>query len=171
MMNFFFLRIEKQDCVAGPSGIVSSKKKKKKSYFEGEFVPFLVSSKKSKRKKGEDEDESIENVQDEYVLQKLFSRAGMIISIVDINFSKTIKCTYLIFLLFFFSILYNSGICSALQHDTIMEGGPADFAIVEQEAQKIAEQAVDELKKSQKQCFPAQSGIPNWTGKYGGISK
>ena len=52
-----------------------------------------------------------------------------------------------------------------------MEGGPADFAIVEREAQKIAEEAVSELKKSQQQCFPAQSGIPNWTGKHGGVSK
>ncbi len=59
------------------------------------------------------------------------------------------------------------GICSALQHDTIMEGGPADFAIVEKEAEKIAEEAINELKKSQESCFPAHTGIPNWTGKHG----
>ena len=48
-----------------------------------------------------------------------------------------------------------------------MNGGPADFAIVEQEASKIAEEAIKELKRSQEECFPAHTGIPNWTGKNG----
>lgn len=52
-----------------------------------------------------------------------------------------------------------------------MEGGPADFALVEKEAEKIAQKAISELKRSQQQCFPAHTGIPNWTGKHGGRSK
>lgn len=48
-----------------------------------------------------------------------------------------------------------------------MEGGPADFAIIENEAKKIAEEALNELKRSQELCFSAHSGIPNWTGKHG----
>lgn len=59
------------------------------------------------------------------------------------------------------------GICSALQHDTIMEGGPPDFALVEREAERIAQHAINELKRNQEQCFPAHTGIPNWTGKHG----
>ncbi len=55
----------------------SPKKKNKKSYFEGEYVPYLVASKKSKAKKqAEKEENEAEPVNDEYVLQKLFSKAG-----------------------------------------------------------------------------------------------
>lgn len=64
-----------------------------------------------------------------------------------------------------------TGICSALQHDTIIEGGPADFAIVEKEAERIAQQAIEELKRNQETCFPAHTGIPNWTGKFGSKGK
>lgn len=60
-----------------------------------------------------------------------------------------------------------TGVCSALQHDTIMEGGPPDFALVEKEAEKVAQEAINELKRSQELCFSARTGIPNWTGKHG----
>lgn len=48
-----------------------------------------------------------------------------------------------------------------------MEGGPPDFALVEKEAEKIAQDAINELKRSQETCFSARTGIPNWTGKHG----
>lgn len=108
------------------------KKKHRKSNFEGEYVPYLKFSKKSEIKT--ENDKNVKAVEDEYVLKKLFSKAG---------------------------------ICSALQHDTIMEGGPPDFALVEREAERIAQHAINELKRNQEQCFPAHTGIPNWTGKHG----
>ena len=56
---------------------------------------------------------------------------------------------------------------TALKHDTIMEGGPADYALVEGEAEKIAKQAVEALKESRRQCWRPSSGIPTFTGQSG----
>ena len=53
------------------------KKKHKKSYFEGERVPYLVSCKTAKTKNETNEEENeVKAVEDEYVLKKLFSKAG-----------------------------------------------------------------------------------------------
>lgn len=51
------------------------KKKHNKSVFEGEYVPYLISSKKSKITNSEEESDIV-TVEDEYVLKKLFSKAG-----------------------------------------------------------------------------------------------
>lgn len=40
---------------------------------------------------------------------------------------------------------------TALKHDKIMEGGPADYALVEAEAEKVAKEAVKALKESRRQ--------------------
>lgn len=57
---------------------------------------------------------------------------------------------------------------TALRHDKIVENNDPDFALVEIEAQKIAEEAIRSLKESRKYCKPAESGIPNLVGvKFG----
>lgn len=48
-----------------------------------------------------------------------------------------------------------------------MDGGPADYALVESEAEKVAKQAVERLKESRRECWLASSGIPNFTGLNG----
>lgn len=57
---------------------------------------------------------------------------------------------------------------TALHHDKIIENQEPDFALVEIEAEKIANEAVRALKESRKYCKPAESGIPNLVGvKFG----
>nr|XP_018903096.1 PREDICTED: DNA excision repair protein ERCC-6-like [Bemisia tabaci] len=60
-----------------------------------------------------------------------------------------------------------TGLQTAMQHDTIMGGGPADYALVEGEAERVAKQAVEALQKSRSQCWGADSGVPTWTGQSG----
>lgn len=53
------------------------KKKHKRSFFEGERVPNLVSCRKAHAKvENEEEGNEVKAVEDEYVLKKLFSKAG-----------------------------------------------------------------------------------------------
>ncbi|KAL5018836.1 hypothetical protein ScPMuIL_004558 [Solemya velum] len=59
------------------------------------------------------------------------------------------------------------GIHSALQHDAIMNAGNPDYVLVEAEADRVAKQAVQALKKSRSQCNGPMSGVPNWTGHHG----
>lgn len=68
----------------------------------------------------------------------------------------------------FFSRLFKkSGVHSALQHDVIMDGdGGADFALIDAEAERVAKEAVQRLRDSQRACFRATDGIPTWTGTY-----
>lgn len=60
-----------------------------------------------------------------------------------------------------------SGLQTALKHDAIMEGGPADYALVEGEAERVAKQAVEALKESRRQCWRPSAGIPTFTGQSG----
>merc|ERR1712079_82174 len=61
-----------------------------------------------------------------------------------------------------------SGVHSALQHDVIMDGdGGADFALIDAEAERVAKEAVQRLRDSQRACFRATDGIPTWTGNNG----
>ncbi|XP_055342313.1 DNA excision repair protein ERCC-6-like [Paramacrobiotus metropolitanus] len=53
---------------------------------------------------------------------------------------------------------------SAVSFDDIAAGGHPDRAIVEAEAQRVAQEAMRLLKLSRKQCHTAVSGIPNWVG-------
>lgn len=58
-----------------------------------------------------------------------------------------------------------SGVHSALKHDVIMNGdGGADFALIDAEAERVAKEAVQRLRDSQRACFRAHDGIPTWTG-------
>jgi len=64
-----------------------------------------------------------------------------------------------------------SGVHSAVRHDVIVEGGGADFALIEGEAERIAKDAVSKLKESRRQCFRAESGLPTWTGSNGVVAR
>ena len=58
-----------------------------------------------------------------------------------------------------------SGVHSALKHDVIMDGdGGADFALIDAEAERVAKEAVQRVRDSQKACFRARDGIPTFTG-------
>jgi DNA excision repair protein ERCC-6 len=61
------------------------------------------------------------------------------------------------------------GIQTAMRHDTIMEGGYADYALVEGEAKRVAKEAVQALKESRRQCWRAGMGVPSWTGQSGAL--
>ena len=61
-----------------------------------------------------------------------------------------------------------SGVHSALKHDVIMDGdGGADFALIDAEAERVAKEAVQRVRDSQKACFRARDGIPTFTGSNG----
>ncbi|XP_067005938.2 DNA excision repair protein ERCC-6 [Anabrus simplex] len=62
-----------------------------------------------------------------------------------------------------------SGLKTALKHDKIMHGGEADYALVEGEAKKVAQEAVMALKESRRQCWQADAGVPTWTGQSGAL--
>lgn len=57
-----------------------------------------------------------------------------------------------------------SYIHTALQHDKVVDNTFPDFSLVEQEADRIAKDAIKKLKNSRKYCKTADSGIPNLTG-------
>ena len=60
---------------------------------------------------------------------------------------------------------------SAIQHDVIEGTKDTDYVIIEKEAEKVASDAIEALKKSRTSCFAATSGIPNWTGVSGFMKK
>lgn len=60
---------------------------------------------------------------------------------------------------------------SAIQHDVIEGTKDADYVIIEKEAEKVASDAIEALKKSRSSCFAASAGIPNWTGLSGFMKK
>ena len=60
-----------------------------------------------------------------------------------------------------------SGVHSALKHDVIMESSNPDLALVESEANRVAQNAVKALKRSRQRCLGATSGVPTWTGASG----
>lgn len=60
-----------------------------------------------------------------------------------------------------------SGVHSALKHDVIMEASNPDYALIETEANRVAEHAVKALKRSRQLCLRANRGVPTWTGVSG----
>ena len=56
---------------------------------------------------------------------------------------------------------------SALKHDVIMESSNPDLALVEGEANRVAQSAVEALKRSRQRCLGAASGVLTWTGLSG----
>lgn len=61
----------------------------------------------------------------------------------------------------------NTSLHSALQHDIIEGAQSNDFIIVENEAERVASDAIKALQRSRESCLSADSGMPNWTGQNG----
>ncbi|XP_075738929.1 DNA excision repair protein ERCC-6 isoform X7 [Rhipicephalus microplus] len=60
-----------------------------------------------------------------------------------------------------------SGVHSAMQHDAIVDSAAPDYALVEGEAERVAQQAIRRLRESRRRCLAAGSGVPTWTGLHG----
>ncbi|XP_053548166.1 DNA excision repair protein ERCC-6 [Bombina bombina] len=61
-----------------------------------------------------------------------------------------------------------SGVHSVMKHDSIMDASNPDYVLVEEEASRVAQDALRSLKVSRQRCHAATSGIPTWTGTAGG---
>ncbi|XP_075534509.1 DNA excision repair protein ERCC-6-like isoform X3 [Dermacentor variabilis] len=61
----------------------------------------------------------------------------------------------------------NSSVHSAMRHDVIMDSAAPDYALVEGEAERVAQQAIRRLQESRRRCLSAMSGVPTWTGLHG----
>ncbi|XP_050419856.1 DNA excision repair protein ERCC-6-like [Adelges cooleyi] len=66
--------------------------------------------------------------------------------------------------------LFNkSGVKAAMRHDRIIESTRSDVILLENEAQKLAKKAIEELEASRAQCWEPGSGRLNWTGSHGTV--
>ncbi|KAM9324969.1 DNA excision repair protein ERCC-6 [Gastrophryne carolinensis] len=63
-----------------------------------------------------------------------------------------------------------TGVHSVMKHDVIMDASNPDYVLVEQEASRVAHEALRVLKVSRQRCHAASSGIPTWTGTHGGAA-
>ena len=63
--------------------------------------------------------------------------------------------------------LFLLGVHSALKHDRIEDAGNPDYVLVEKEAERVAKQAADALKRSRSECRLSGIGVPTWTGSQG----
>lgn len=54
-----------------------------------------------------------------------------------------------------------------MRHDKIVGAGNPDYVLVENEAERVAREAVKVLKQSRARCKLAAIGTPTWTGKSG----
>ncbi|XP_073408175.1 DNA excision repair protein ERCC-6 isoform X2 [Dendrobates tinctorius] len=61
-------------------------------------------------------------------------------------------------------LLKKSGVHSVMKHDVIMDSSNPDYVLVEEEASRVAQEALRVLKVSRQRCNAASSGIPTWTG-------
>uniref|UniRef100_A0A8C5WGW6 DNA excision repair protein ERCC-6 n=1 Tax=Leptobrachium leishanense TaxID=445787 RepID=A0A8C5WGW6_9ANUR len=57
-----------------------------------------------------------------------------------------------------------SGVHSVMKHDVIMDASNPDFVLVEEEASRVAQEAMRVLKVSRQRCRASTSGLPTWTG-------
>jgi DNA excision repair protein ERCC-6 len=97
---------------------------------------------KRRKAKTATSDEPVDKQSDDYVLSKLFKRKKKHGG--------------------------ESMIHTALHHDKIVNNSEPDFALIEIEAEKVANEAVKALKESRKYCSTAESGRPNLVGiKFG----
>ncbi|KTW31842.1 DNA-dependent ATPase RAD26 [Pneumocystis jirovecii RU7] len=62
-------------------------------------------------------------------------------------------------------IFVKSGVCSALQHDVIMNSSHQEVTLIEKEATRISENALKILKASKKEIRKSEIGTLTWTGK------
>lgn len=56
-----------------------------------------------------------------------------------------------------------------MRHDKIIESSKSDYVILENEAQKLAKKAVEDLEASRAQCWEPGTGRLNWTGHQGTV--
>jgi DNA excision repair protein ERCC-6 len=147
---FSFASVDEKSTETGAlfAGTGSEVKQKK---LNGQYIPNLAKIRKNKTKENEDNEEDrsekkVDKKSDDYVLSKLFK-----------------------------SKKKNGGqgsIHTAMQHDMIVDNSDPDFALVEIEAEKVANEAIKALKESRKFCKPAETGVPNLVGiKFGSKSK
>lgn len=69
-------------------------------------------------------------------------------------------------------IFSNSGVVqSTLQHDEIVNSSRHDLSIVEREANLVAKEAAEALKKSRMIARKTAVGTPTWTGKFGSAGR
>lgn len=65
--------------------------------------------------------------------------------------------------------MFDQGVKAALRHDKIIESSNSDYVIIENEAQKLAKKAIQNLEASRAQCWEPGSGRLNWTGNKGTV--
>lgn len=56
-----------------------------------------------------------------------------------------------------------------MKHDKIMDSTKSDYVVIENEAQKLAKKAIEQLEASRAQCWESGSGRLNWTGSQGTV--
>ncbi|XP_044153224.1 DNA excision repair protein ERCC-6 isoform X1 [Bufo gargarizans] len=66
-------------------------------------------------------------------------------------------------------LLKKSGVHSVMKHDVIMDASNPDYVIVEEEASRVAQEALRVLKISRQRCNAASFGIPTSTGTNVGV--
>ncbi|XP_037353064.1 DNA excision repair protein ERCC-6-like isoform X2 [Talpa occidentalis] len=111
------------------------KKHRRDAKFEGTRIPHLVKKRQYQKQEHENEKETKERSNDDYVLEKLFKKSV--------------------------------GVHSVMKHDAIMDGASPDYALVEAEANRVAQDALKALRLSRQRCLGAGSGVPTWTGHRG----
>jgi DNA excision repair protein ERCC-6 len=147
---FSFASVDEKSTETGAlfAGTGSEVKHKK---LNGQFIPNLEKIRKNKKNENEINEEreaekKMDKKSDDYVLSKLFK-----------------------------SKKKNGGqgaIHTAMRHDMIVDNNDPDFALVEIEAEKVANEAIKALKESRKFCKPAETGVPNLVGiKFGSKTK
>ena len=62
------------------------------------------------------------------------------------------------------TLFRTSGIHTALKHDRIEHSDRPDYMIIEKEAERVATQAVNALRKSRESCKENGYTVPTWTG-------
>lgn len=66
----------------------------------------------------------------------------------------------------------NSGVVqSTLQHDHIVNSSQHEISIIEKEANQVAKEAAEALKKSRMMARKTAVGTPTWTGKFGSAGR
>ncbi|CUM67089.1 uncharacterized protein PRCAT00004778001 [Priceomyces carsonii] len=65
------------------------------------------------------------------------------------------------------NIFASKGVHSALKHDSIVDSNNQEYSLIEREANKVATQAAESLRRSRKLTRKKNIGTPTWTGKFG----
>lgn len=68
-------------------------------------------------------------------------------------------------------IFAKAGVEAALEHDAVMDAKRPDVVLMEREASRVANQAVEALKASRMATRRKNIGTPTWTGKFGNAGK